>query len=264
MEARLAKKRARDREYQRKRRKNDIEIRLQGHNEELRQQILRSNMYLTFLSQSRQIKRSQFCHLRRLLVELFADYFKYGAKKSDKYWFQRQQVFLSHIFSKSVQGMPETFLDQMAIYTMLHDHVIAKKTIVQVIDPNHEIFALTRVLECKIARRTIKGLYPTMLENHEFLRKSIGKVLELKVVFMIYFGETNKIEALTQEWCFAESWCKLLQDPILVAQVIKGMRRNPKTGLLTISHQDLHELTTFMEFGYGASKEWRRTVHCII
>ena len=88
-----------------------------------------------------------------------------------------------------------------------------------------------------ITATTIATIYPHMQYDRIFMRSVIRKVLKYSLFHFVRFNAQNQVESLTLEHQLAQGWMDLLEDPILTAQVMSGVKIDHETTFITA---DLH------------------------
>lgn len=198
--------------------------------DEVKEKILRKVFYLSFIAQGTLLKPQRYREFRVAILEICSDYFQFGADPLEKMIFQRQAAFLEFNVAtecmlslhKSPMGY-KSLLDQIAWYTKLHRPIHLRKCNVRCVDyATGDVFTLTQDLDVMINYDTIKNMFRHMLSNFGFMQKVVGKVLSFTLVLIVKFSPTNKIQSITIEHSYAQSWKKLLNDQTLVEEMFRA------------------------------------------
>lgn len=220
--AALARRRAQGRKSQKKYREM-VKQREKLKNEryhELKQMNLNSAIYLALVEQGNLMRPHRYGQFRCLTMELYADYFKFGADPKEKENLMKQDRFLSFSFAPESNDRYELVLEQWIKMTRLFDHVMFKKVSVECAHPEQDVFLLTQIATLTISHRSIAALFPHMLNDQGFMLKVMGKQFECKTFHRATFDSNNRIVSLQREYGCVQGWHKILNDPKLVARVL--------------------------------------------
>lgn len=201
--------------------------------EELIQMNFNLGIYLSLLVQGNLLRPHRYSDFRRLTMELFADYFQFGADPKEIQMFAKQDRFLSFSFSRDFVNLPvdgerhrgyKVLLDQWVMYTMLHERIMLKKISVESIG---DVFLLTQIATLTISHRSIAILYPHMLNDFDFMDKVMGKQLTYETRQRAIFDANNQIISLQLEHGLAQGWNNILKNPEMVARILKQTLVDP-------------------------------------
>lgn len=208
-----------------------IQTRVENDLKDRKDEVYHIAIYLALVAQGTLLRPARTGQLRGLSLQLYGDYFRYGANRLEQKYFAKQKQFLSYTLapktSLQLRCPPQTYqvlLDQWLMFTDLHDRLTLHDTNVECV--NADTYKMTTFVSANIAHRTISTLYPHMLFDEEFLTKAIGNELFYQLTFTATFSAENKIVSLFAESGFTEAWCDLLQDPILTARVMQQVHIN--------------------------------------
>ena len=230
--------------FRNRRRKNEEST--QARIDELRLRICSLMSYQRLMTQIPLLYPARCVQFRGLLLDLYLEYFQFGShREADPQSFERQTRYLAQNWDEQFQLMesPELgrgykiVIDQWERYSLLHGHFCCvSKEPLEKVTRDGSIFRLKFVMELSITHKTVSVVYPHMLDCREFMEKAIGKSLRFNCVKMFYWGENNKVEAMTSEYNLHEGFTKLLKNPELVKKLFKQER---KEGLyITVPTED--------------------------
>lgn len=185
---------------------------------------------LALLTDQTLLAPSRFKYLRGSILQMLSDYFMFGLNVHDTEQYFKQKAFASLNFSNrfimtarsDVPNGSQCFLDQVEMYTILHDHFSCQAL---KIDAHGDVFHSYYVTSLNISHRTVVALYPHMLSDQEFMDKAIGQHLSIRSKLTFTFSSDNRIVSMESEQALAETWCTLLKDPIKVAKVLQQKYR---------------------------------------
>lgn len=198
--------------------------------QELRERLKQITRYNTILIRREYLNPSAMDEMRRMVVELFSDYFKNGVDSTTAAaapLFMKQQTFLKSHFSEnlvyqSVEYLRgyRTLVQQLELFTMLHSDLRMKKTSIE--SPlDGDVFRLGFKLDTKISHHTITILYPQMLDDFAFFQQVIGAPIAFNGTMTFYFGPDNaQVERITCELDLATGWCALVKNIDVTRRVL--------------------------------------------
>ena len=189
----------------------------------------RLSLYLALLTKTTLLGPNESFQLRSVMIDLYCDYFEFGANSADPREMAKQQSFLKFYFMPSCvwdhmlyYGITDQLVFyQWLLYSGLYDHLHFQKTRVQHMT-DHATFRLVFLLSISVTHRSIVALYPHMLSDGEFMQRVIGKELKIQCTRVLRFNTSrNRIEYGVFEHSIAAAWCHLLGDAKLVAKLMR-------------------------------------------
>ena len=191
--------------------------------------------YRSLISKGKLVSPTDRLRLHGTIAELYLDYFKSGRDiqgTSRHYLLQRQaqESFIQFNFdTKVVLESPSNYigpahlLKQAELYTTFYQAQLQNPRVLKM-DMDGYVFQLSTTLCLTFRHHTISTLYPHMLGNKEFMQKVMGQQVSFQLQQVFHFDENHKVVYLCASYDFASGWCKFLQNPRLVAQVLSDQK----------------------------------------
>ena len=241
----LARRRARGRRNQknyriRQKEKEELDKAL---TQDLKDRNYRSAMYLALLAQGTLLKPHRNGQLRGFVVELFTDYFQFGADPQEAKMFEKQDAFLSYNISPNFLQAPgsergyKPVLKQWVMFTKLLNNFTLLPLKIEAIGPDQDIYVLHKMVTFTLSHRAIAAFYPHMLQDIDFMRKAVGALFHYPGFITFTFGSDNKIASIRHEQQLNEAWAGLLKSPSMLARLFNRERICHETNPDLVGHQ---------------------------
>lgn len=227
MNSREERKRLLSRERQRRFREKRVayELKMVEETKMLKQQVDRLSLYSSFLAEMTVLRPTRILDVRRVILDVYADYFQFGVDPNDTAMYMKQKNFLQLHFKEH-----ESIFHRWSICCSLHEHSHFKRIAIHYVSDN--ILRLVIEMRVIITHRAIAALYPHMLHDSSFCAKAMGKLLTFRATRTCYFNEKNQIQSGVMEPELVQGWYELLQDPVQTAAVMKQSHLTFATGTI--------------------------------